>query len=89
VLQLLENNSILNKCNTDGKLIDFSGFDNSGNHTLDFFRSILMNVVTKIEKFTEIVKAVEKSISFYSNQIDDFSVKLESAIKKFQQWKLK
>ncbi|KAL4121163.1 hypothetical protein QTP88_013728 [Uroleucon formosanum] len=41
-----------------------------------------MNIVTKIEKLTETVSSVEKSISFCPDQIENFSVKLESAINK-------
>jgi len=41
-----------------------------------------MKIVTKIENLTETVSSVEKSISFCSDQIYDFSVKLESAINK-------
>ncbi|KAL4154500.1 hypothetical protein QTP88_000362 [Uroleucon formosanum] len=77
-----KNSSVINKCITDGELIDFSDFDNSGNHISDSLRSILINKVTKIEKLTETVSSVEKSISFCSDQIDDFSVKLESVINK-------
>lgn len=48
-----------------------------------------MNIVTKIEKLTETVSSVEKSISFCSDQIDDFSVKLESAMNKMSIMKAK
>jgi len=37
---------------TDGELIDFSDVDNSSNHTSDSLRSILMQIVIKIEKLT-------------------------------------
>jgi len=77
-----KNSPVINKCITDEELIDFSDVDNSSNHISDSLRSILMNIVTKIEKLTETVSSVEKSISFCSDQIDDFSVKLESAISK-------
>lgn len=77
-----KNSPVINKCITDGELIVFSDVDNSGNHISDSLRSILMNIVTKIEKLTETVSSVEKSISFCSDQIDDFSVKLETAINK-------
>lgn len=59
-----------------------SNFEFSGDLNLDSLKSILNNVIIKIEELSKTVKSVEKSIGFCSDQIDEFSVKLESAMKK-------
>lgn len=55
--------------------------DDYNSHTM---KSILRNVVVKIEELSKTMKSVEKSIDFCSNLIDQFSVKLESTSKQIE-----